>query len=92
MGQVPVGHCWKFGFCSKCGGTPGTSEPVGGRGRGSDKRQVAQVITLWAQQRTKGRGGGTAEQGLSQHALPPFMRSWILVGLEVTFQLLGWCP
>lgn len=60
---------------------------------GSDKRQVAQVITIRGTAEDQGTGGGgTAEQGLSHYTLPPLMGSWILVGLEVTFQLLGWCP
>lgn len=44
--------------------------------------------------RPVGRGRkGVDELGPRCHrALPPLAMSWILVGLEMTFGLLGWCP
>lgn len=50
-----IGHCLKSGFCSKCGGNPGISEPLGGRGRKASSTGDSPGYPLGAQQRTSGQ-------------------------------------
>ena len=80
-GQGLIGHCLKFGFCSKCGGNPGTSEPLGGRGRKASSTGDSPGYPLGAQQRTSGQQEG-AWMNRTEMAL---RMSWFLVGSEMPF-------
>lgn len=70
VGQVLEGHCWKFGFCSKYGGTPGTSEPLGVRGSGKQPETSGPGDNPWGLSRGQvSEEGGMAEQGPNLTAL-----------------------